>query len=165
MESVQASLYTLSESRRLGLDLLKNTSSEELVFIPDGFSNNILWLAGHIYLVQLRLTYSLSRIDIDIPQWITDSFANGTSPKDWKTTPSIDFIIQNFDKAPNQLMEDLSNKKFIEFTPYTTKMGTQLNTLNEAIAFNNFHEGLHLGQMLNIRRIISLNKSQSQKEK
>jgi hypothetical protein len=164
MKSVQANLYTLSESRRLGLDLLENTSSEDLLFIPNGFSNNILWLAGHSYYVQIRLTYSLSKIKVEIPQCISDSFANGTSPKDWKATPNIDFLKENYSKAPQQLNLDIENNKFNEFTPFTTQAGTRLNNLEEAIAFNNFHEGLHLGQMLNIRRIISLNKSQSQKE-
>jgi hypothetical protein len=164
MESVQADLYTLSESRRLGLDLIKNTSFEELLFIPDGFSNNIFWLLGHTFLVQKKLTYALSKLEVETPSWFSEYFANGTSPKNWKEVPSLEFLLENYTQAPVQLKQDLDQNKFIEFVPFTTKAGTQLNTLKEAIAFNNFHEGLHLGQMLNIRRIISLNKSQSQKE-
>jgi hypothetical protein len=164
MESVQADLHTLSESRRLGLDLLKNTSAKELLYVPPGFSNNILWGLGHIYFVQIKLTYGLSKVNVDLPAWISDFFGHGTSPKNWKETPSVDFLIDNYAKAPVQLTEDLKKNIFVEFIPFKTRAGTQLNTLKEAIAFNNFHEGLHLGQMLNIRRIISLNKSQSQKE-
>lgn len=162
MESVQADLYTLSESRRLGLDLLKNTSEQELLFIPEGFSNNILWLLGHTFLVQKKLSYGLSKLELEIPSWFSEFFANGTSPKNWKETPPLDFLLENYTQASVDFKQDLEKNKFIEFIPFTTKAGTRLNTLKEAIAFNNFHEGLHLGQMLNIRRIISLNKSQSQ---
>jgi hypothetical protein len=160
MDSLKANLYTLSESRRLGHQLAQNTPREELLIIPEGFSNNILWLLGHILFVQKKLTYGLSKLDTQLPQWVGESFGPGSSPKSWKEIPSIDYILEHYLLASSQLQKDLEDKLFIEFIPYTTKIGTALNSLQETIAFNNFHEGLHLGQMLSIRRIISQNKKQ-----
>lgn len=165
MESLKTNLYILSESRRLGYNLVQNTSPEEMLIIPEGFSNNIFWLLGHISFAQKKLISGLSKLDPRTPDWMAEYFGPGTSPKNWKSLPDINFILESFTLAPIEIENDFKNQLFSEFIPYTTKMGTVLNSFEEALAFNNFHEGLHLGQMLNIRRIISLNKSQSQKEK
>ena len=61
----------------------------------------------------------------------------------------------SFDKL-NELSNELILKteqfyfegKFENYTPYTTSYGISLNNIEEAISFNNIHEGLHLGYMM-----------------
>ena len=43
---------------------------------------------------------------------------------------------------------------FKEFHPYQTKTGFQLGTWKEAMEFNNYHEGIHLGIMMSIKKHI-----------
>ncbi|MCD8529749.1 MAG: hypothetical protein LRY25_03600 [Flavobacterium sp.] len=43
---------------------------------------------------------------------------------------------------------------FKEFHPYQTKTGFHLGTLIEAMEFNNYHEGIHLGIMMSIKKHI-----------
>ena len=43
---------------------------------------------------------------------------------------------------------------FKEFHPYQTKTGFHLGTLKEAMEFNNYHEGIHLGIMMSIKKHI-----------
>ena len=43
---------------------------------------------------------------------------------------------------------DYENGVFKNYTPYTTSINETLNTIDEAISFNAFHEGIHLGYIL-----------------
>ena len=43
---------------------------------------------------------------------------------------------------------------FKEFHPYQTKTGFYLGTLKEAMEFNNYHEGIHLGIMMSIKKFL-----------
>ena len=44
--------------------------------------------------------------------------------------------------------EDYTAGKFITYNEYTTSTGFNLTSTKEAIEFNNYHEGLHLGFMM-----------------
>jgi hypothetical protein len=43
---------------------------------------------------------------------------------------------------------------FKEYHPYQTKTGFHLGTWKEAMEFNNYHEGIHLGIMMSIKKHI-----------
>ena len=40
------------------------------------------------------------------------------------------------------------------FRALTTSRGFELNTLEDAIAFNNFHEGLHIGSVMSLLKFV-----------
>jgi predicted ribosome quality control (RQC) complex YloA/Tae2 family protein len=53
----------------------------------------------------------------------------------------------------DELIEDYYGKRFGKaFQPYETSYGLKLNTIEEAIRFNNVHEAMHLGYMMSQRR-------------
>ncbi len=43
---------------------------------------------------------------------------------------------------------------FKDFQPYTTSAKVTLNNVQDAIRFNNFHEGLHLGSIFALRKML-----------
>jgi hypothetical protein len=49
---------------------------------------------------------------------------------------------------------DFYNLKFFKFNEKMTGTGFHLDSLKEALEFNNYHEGLHLGFMINIRKFV-----------
>ena len=49
---------------------------------------------------------------------------------------------------------DFYNGKFVKFNEKMTGTGFHLDSLKEALEFNNYHEGLHLGFMINIRKFV-----------
>ena len=53
-----------------------------------------------------------------------------------------------------QTKTDFGAGKFQNYTEYTTGTGFHLASTKEAIEFNNYHEALHLGFMMNIRKFI-----------
>jgi len=52
------------------------------------------------------------------------------------------------------LEKDHAAGKFKSFQPYKTSAGVPLNDVEDAIAFNHFHEGIHLGYILALRKVI-----------
>ena len=49
---------------------------------------------------------------------------------------------------------DFYNGKFVKFNEKMTWTGFHLGSLKDALEFNNYHEGLHLGFMINIRKFV-----------
>ena len=50
--------------------------------------------------------------------------------------------------------EDYNNGMFEHFKEYTTEFGYTLHSVEEGMEFNNYHEGVHLGSMLGIRKFV-----------
>ena len=49
---------------------------------------------------------------------------------------------------------DFYNGKFVKFNEKMTGTGFHLDSLKDALEFNNYHEGLHLGFMINIQKFV-----------
>ena len=54
--------------------------------------------------------------------------------------------------APVDIRQKIAAGAFESFTRYETSAGITLNSTEEAILFNNIHEGIHLGYMMGIRK-------------
>jgi hypothetical protein len=50
---------------------------------------------------------------------------------------------------------DFNNKKFVTYQQRITGTGFHLTSITDAFEWNNFHEGLHLGYMMSIRKFIA----------
>ena len=144
----------LQTTRPLLLRLLDGVSEEDLLAIPEGFSNNILWNAGHIVVTQQLLHYGLSRLPLLVPDALLAQCRKGTSPRDWDTPPDADEVRRLAVELPRRLEEDLAEGRFTEFRPYTTSVGVELEDFETALDFNLFHEGLHTGTIIELRKAL-----------
>lgn len=141
-------------SRNLYLKYLENYSLEQLNKIPEGFSNNLIWNIAHIIVSQQKLVYALSGLPMHISQEMLEKYQNGSRPDGKVTQQEVDEIKQLLTSLVNQTKSDYENGIFKEFNPYQTKTGFYLGTLQEAIEFNNYHEGIHLGIMMQIKKFL-----------
>ena len=132
--------------------LLNNLAPRQLNFIPEGFSNNLLWNAGHILATQQLLLYSLSGQDMLLPGSFIDSFRKGTRPEEDYDEEMIDFIKEKLMPTAQQAALDYERGLFQAFKTYPTSYGIELKNIREAIQFNNVHEGLHFGYMMALRK-------------
>ena len=141
-------------NRKLYLTLLENYSLEQLNKIPEGFSNNLAWNLGHIIVAQQGLVYRLSGLPSNVSEEMTNTYKNGTKPTGQTTQVEIDELKALLFSMIEKTKEDYANGKFVTYTEYTTSTGFNLATTMEAMNFNNYHEALHLGFMMNIRKFI-----------
>lgn len=141
-------------SRATYLKFLENYSLEQLNKIPDGMSNNLIWNIGHIIVSQQGLIYRLSGLPRYVTDEMTTKYQNGSVPTGNTSLEEVNEIKNLLISTMNQTISDYENGVFKEYTPYETKTGFSLQNLNDAIEFNNYHEGIHLGFMMKIKKFI-----------
>lgn len=147
--------FTIWEtSRNLFLKYLETYSLEQLNTIPTGFSNNLIWNIAHVIVSQQKLVYVLSGLPMHISQAMLEKYQNGSKPDGKVTQSEVDDIKRLLISTINQTKSDFENGVFKEFNPYQTKTGFYLGTLQEAIEFNNYHEGIHYGIMMQIKKFL-----------
>lgn len=141
-------------NRNIYLKLLNHYTLEQLNTIPVGFSNNLVWNLGHIIVAQQGLVYRLSGLPMNVSMEMYDLYKNGSKPTGTTTRAEVDQLKEMLLPLMHTTIADYHSGKFTGYTEYTTSTGFTLSSTEEAIAFNNYHEGLHLGLMMNIRKFI-----------
>lgn len=144
------------KTRKAFYNILKNTPREELLKIPDGYNNNIWWNIAHIVSTQQALVYGLSGRQILIPQELKDNFKKGTVPDGSATDAEIEQVKGLLFSTIEKSIEDYENGLFKNFKEYPTSAGITLMSLEDAISFNLFHEGLHLGTIFSLQKAVKL---------
>jgi hypothetical protein len=134
---------------------LVGLSESNYLAIPSGFDNNIAWNLGHIIVTQQALHYRLSGLSTVTTREDVAMFKTGSSPTDWEQAPDIDRLLALLAETAPKLKEDYEADRFTTFTPYTTSTGIILPSIDHALSFNNFHEGLHLGAILALRNLLN----------
>jgi hypothetical protein len=151
---MEAILKAWKTSRRLYLDFLDNYNLEQLNLAPPKFSNNLIWNIGHIVAAQQSLVYKTSNLPMNIPDEFFEKYKPGTRPGEPVSQSEVEEIRSLLISMVDKTEEDLKSGKFVSFTERTTITGFHLGTLEDALAFNNYHEGLHLGYIKSIVRFV-----------
>jgi len=134
--------------------ILKNTPREDLLKIPEGFNNNIWWNIAHIVATQQGLMYGLSGNKTKMAPELIAQFKKGTKPDGTATDEDIQAVKSLIFTTAEDAIVDYENGLFDSFKEYTTSANVTLGSIDEAISFNMYHEGLHLGSILALMRAI-----------
>ena len=149
------SIKLLKEIRKVTHGAVDQLTNEQLTTIPKGYKNNILWNIGHVVVTQQLLHYKFSGLDMYVSKDLCDKFQRGTSPSDWFSPPDVEQIKSSLLELPGNLEDDYNAGKFVSFNEYTTVTGITLNDFDDSLLFNNFHEGVHLGITMAMRKLVS----------
>lgn len=136
---------TLSVIRKNLLDAVKEVSPTQLNHIPDGFNNSIIWNMAHVIVTQQLLMYGMSGLELTVSPTIVGKFRKGTYPENPATEEEIEEIRNLFTITIARAKTDYDAGLFSEYKSYQTSFGETLNTIEDAIRFNNVHEAMHLG--------------------
>ena len=141
----------LKANRLLILKLIDNYSLEQLNKIHAGFKNNIAWNIGHLLVTQQILCYKFSGLPMYISDTIIEKYRKGTAPENDMTAQELEYIKSQLLQLVDQFYTDYKSGMFKSFTSYTTSANVTLNSISDAIEFNNFHEGIHYGYILALK--------------
>ena len=144
----------LRKSRELVLKELEGLTLEQIHTIPTGFKNNIAWNVAHLVVTQQLLHYKLSGLNCLCPDELIETHKKGTLPTKNFTEEEFSEVKDLLLGLPNTLEEDFNAGIFKEYNEYPTSTGFVLNSIDSAIAFNNFHEGIHYGIIRSIKKFI-----------
>lgn len=144
----------LNKTRNIILKLIHEFSIDQLNKIPEGFNNNIIWNIAHLVVTQQILCYKLSGLPMSVSDKMVAKFMKGTAPKGVISAEEFEEIKQLFLGLPKQFKKDYNKGVFKNYDPYTTSLDVTLVDIDSAFAFSNFHEGIHLGVILSLRKLV-----------
>ena len=144
----------LKKSRELTLKAINGLTLEQLHTIPTGFKNHIAWNVAHMVVTQQLLHYKLSGLDCLAPEELIEEHRKGTSPTKTFSDEEFEEVKELLVGLPDTLEEDFNEGIFETYTEYPTSTGFVLDSFNTAINFNNYHEGIHLGIILSIKKLV-----------
>ncbi|MBW0177079.1 DinB family protein [Sediminibacterium sp.] len=136
------------------LRFIEPLTLEQLNKTPEGFNNNIIWNVGHIIVAQQSLVYRLSGLPMQVTDEMFNLYKPGTKPERAITQQEADELKQLLIALCEQTRKDVEKGIFTSFTGRMTATGFDLASFDDALEFNNYHEGLHLGMMMTIRKFI-----------
>jgi len=144
----------LIKSRELVVNTIDGLSIEQLHEIPDGFKNNIAWNVAHLLVTQQLLHYKLSELNCLIPDDLITNYRKGTFPTETFSKEEFDEVLELFIALPETLIEDFHAGIFENYEKYRTSTGFVVTSIETAIAFNNFHEAIHLGIIKSLKKLV-----------
>lgn len=151
---MQKHFETLLITRNNLLKAIENLSEEQLNKIPEGFNNNIIWNVAHILVTQQLLCYKLGNQEMSLDDSFVDLFKKGTQPKHHVSQEEVDIIKEELLVLASRMEEDFNSGMFKNYMSYTTSYNITLNSVEDAIQFNNVHEGLHLGYIMAMKKML-----------
>ena len=144
----------LRKSRDLVLKELEGLTLEQIHTIPAGFKNNIAWNVAHLVVTQQLLQYKLSGLNCLCPDELIEAHKKGTSPTKTFTEEEFEEVKELFVGLPDTLQEDYEAGIFEVYNEYSTSIGYVLESIESAISFNNFHEGIYYGIIRSIKKFL-----------
>ncbi|MFD0765601.1 DinB family protein [Mucilaginibacter lutimaris] len=151
---IDKQLDIIRQPRLKIIETLNAFSLDQLNKIPSGFNNNIIWNLGHMIAAQQGVCYKRAGLNT----WIDDDFFDAYKPDSKPAGPvsqdEYDNIKTLLTTSIDQLEHDYKNGIFENYPTWTTRYGVQMSNIDEAIAFLPFHEGLHIGYIMAMRKLV-----------
>jgi hypothetical protein len=147
-------LNIILQSRKASKKILDYLSIEQINKIPEGFNNNIIWNCGHIIVVQQMLTYGLTDIPMPVSKELLNEFMPGSKPNQFYDQNAVDNIKNLLFSTYEQLTEDIVSGKLMHIKPFMSALKFEITDIESAIAFDQYHEAMHMGIILSLRKLV-----------
>ncbi len=141
-------------NRKVLKNFLEELSYDQLVKIPKGFNNSIFWNIAHVLVTQQLLVYKNSGLKMDLDKEIIKKYTKGSKPSSDIPKIEIEYVKKNLMPTVLKLQEDYEKQLFKQYDVYHTSVKISLNNVDEALIFSAFHEGIHLGVILSLRKLV-----------
>jgi len=140
------------KNRKLLESFIENHTLEELNKVPEGFNNNIIWNIAHTIVTQQLLVYNLSGLPMLLSEEMVAAYRKGSKTERDVSQDEVNLVKGLLFSTIEKTKVDYDNKFFQSYNEYTVSTKSTLSNVEEAIDFNNFHEGIHLGYILALRK-------------
>lgn len=140
--------------REILIKILDSHSLEQLNKIPEGFNNNIIWNVAHCVSAQQSLVYKLSGVPTVVSEDFIVKYRKGTKPEGDVSQQEVDEVRELLSTTLEKTKNDFESGLFVEYNEYTTSMGFTLRNIQDALNFNNYHEGIHTGIIMTLRKLV-----------
>ncbi|MBD1393084.1 DinB family protein [Mucilaginibacter glaciei] len=144
----------IKQPRLKVLEILNDFMIEQLNVIPAGYNNNLIWNLGHMVATDQAICYKRAGQDTWVNETFFEAYKPGSKPEKFVTTEELDEIKSLFVSSLEQLKKDYDAHLFSNYPAWTTRYGVEITSIENAIAFLPFHEGLHIGYIMAMRKLV-----------
>ena len=145
----------LRKTRGMLLSVVEGLSTEQLNQIPPGFNNNIIWNVGHIVAAQQGVCYRRAGLPLIVDDAFFQKFKPDSKPEAPIDEAEIIRIKEMLFSTIDDLQKDYEAGKFTAYTPWVSRYSIAINNIEDAISFLSFHDGLHVGYTMALKRAIN----------
>jgi hypothetical protein len=145
----------IRKTRENVLKMIDGLSIEQLNKIPQGFNNNLIWNIGHLIATQQGICYKRAGFPLVIDEAFFDTYKSGTKPEGLVDEAGLENIKLLLVSAINQLEIDYNKGLFTNYQTWTTRYNFEITNIDEALNFLPFHEGLHTGYIMALKRALN----------
>lgn len=85
---------------------------------------------------------------------LVNTYKTGTKPTGETSQAEANELKELLVSLVSKTEADFKNDLFTTYMERTTSTGFHLASVHDAFEFNNFHEGLHVGYMMSIRKFL-----------
>jgi hypothetical protein len=147
-------LDTIRKTRRYLLHLVAELNNEELNEVPAGFNNNIIWNLGHMVAAQQGICYLRAGLPAKTEDAFFAAYRPGSKPEGKVDDAAVARIKELMSATLDQLEQDYANGLWAQYPAWSTRYGVEINSIESAIDFLKFHEGLHSGFIMALKRVV-----------
>jgi len=141
-------------NRKVLENYLKELTYKQLIKIPKNFNNSIFWNIAHVLVTQQLLIYGNSGLPLEIDPKIVAKYTKGSKATTDVSKEDIDYVKNNLMPAVVKTQKDYDNGVFDHYEVYHTSVNISLNNIDDALKFSAFHEGIHLGVIISLSKLI-----------
>jgi DinB superfamily len=150
-------LEIIRKTRAGFIGMTKNLSIEQMNLVPEGFANNIIWNFGHIVMVQQGLCYGLAGLPQNVDKNLAMKYKKGSTPDTFISAEEFELLKSLSVSLIDTFEADIAKGIFpTNYQPFMTLLGVEIDGLEKAIMFNAYHEGLHYGYAMSLKRAVKL---------
>ncbi|MEN3778381.1 DinB family protein [Priestia megaterium] len=140
-------------TRKQTIKLIKEIPDDFMDIIPESLNNSIRWNIGHIFTDQEIWLYERIKNSLKFPPFYREYFAYGSSPYTWNDyVPSKSELINHLEKQPYRIMKDFS-RELDQHLVDPVLLGC--NNTGQILLHTLYHEGLHVGVIQSINKILT----------
>ena len=101
---------------------------------------------------QQLLLYGLSGLPLSLEEDFVKRFGKGSVAIPEVTQQDLEIVRANLLPLCLKAQEDYKKGIFKEYKPYMTSTGIELRSIDDGISFSSYHDGIHLGVVLSLKK-------------
>lgn len=136
------------------LNILEGLNEDQFNSIPKGHRNSVFWNIAHVMVTQQLLLYRLSGLPLLIDETFVESYGKGTFAKTETSKKDVEFVKDNLVQLCEQAQKDFNSGLFENYKSYMTSAQIELKTVEDGIKFSSYHDGIHLGIVLSLNKLV-----------
>lgn len=152
---MNAQIDAVRKTRNYLLQGIADLSNDALNEVPVGFNNNIIWNLGHLVAAQQGICYLRAGLPAKVDESIIAAYRPGTKPEGKVDDAGIARIKELLFTTLDELEADLAAGTWTQYPAWSTRYGVDIDSIDSAISFLQFHEGLHSGYIMALKRVVT----------